>query len=163
MTFTPPNQAKRSAGTTADPSAKYDPTAFSSSGGPLHVSYLNYFQPFSPYMRKAFQALGFQELAGLNSGKLHGWGEMTFTQDPQAATRSSSETSFLQQALATSTLQVYHVTTAKKILFDANKKATGVVVSTGGYTPYTLSVRKEVIVAAGAVCVPHQTASSLLI
>jgi choline dehydrogenase len=35
------------------------------------------------------------------------------------------------------------------VLFDENKKATGVLVETQGFQ-YTLSARKEVIVSAGA-------------
>ena len=130
----------------------FDPAAFSPTGGPLDVSYLNYFQPFSQYIEKAFNTLGLKEIAGLSSGKLLGWSEMTYTRDPKAATRSSSETSFLQQALANTSLHVYHVTTAKSIVFDDNKKASAVMISTAGSKPYTLTARKEVIVSAGAVC-----------
>ena len=154
--FTPPDQAKRSAGTTADVSVKFDPAAFSATGGPLEVSYSNYFQPFSQSIRRAFRAVGLQEIAGLNSGSLLGFSELTYTRDPKAATRSSSETSFLQQALANSTLHVYHVTTAQRILFNAEKKATGVTVSTAGLAPYTLSATKEVIVSAGAVSISRE-------
>lgn len=153
--FTPPDAAKRSAGTTADTSVDFDPAAFNPTGGPLQVSYVNYFQPFSQYIEKAFRTLGLKEIAGLNSGKLLGWSEMTYTRDPKAAVRSSSETSFLQQALATTTLHVYHVTTAKSIVFDSNKKATAVKVSTAGSKVYTLSANKEVIVSAGALRSPQ--------
>ena len=90
------------------------------------------------------------EIPGLNSGQFIGWSEFTLTRDPQAATRSSSETSFLQEALRTSSLQVYKQTLAKNVIFDANKTATGVNVQTVNEL-YTLSARKEVILAAGAV------------
>lgn len=43
---------------------------------------------------------------------------------------------------------------AKRILFDDNKKATGVRVTTGEI-PYTLNARKEVIVSAGAFHSPQ--------
>ena len=123
------------------------------------MSYVNYFQPFSQYIQKAFRTIGLKEIAGLNSGKLLGWSEMTYTRDPKAATRSSSETSFLQKALATTALHVYHVTLAKNITFDADKKAQSVTVSTAGSNPYTLSATKEVIIAAGAVCIHPEISS----
>jgi choline dehydrogenase len=47
-------------------------------------------------------------------------------------------------------LKVYQSTQAINILFDGNKIATGVNVSTGGM-PYTLNAGKEVIASAGAV------------
>lgn len=144
--LTPPNYAKRG----ADTSVLVDLTAFTPAGGPLQVSYTNYYQPLSKYIKKAFSSLGFNNIAGLNSGSLIGFSEFTLTIDPQAATRSSSETSFLQEALQSSSLQVYQRTLAKKILFDSGKRATGVSVVTAG-VPYVLSARKEVILAAGAV------------
>ena len=153
--FTPPDTAKRSAGTAADTTVSYDPSAFSQSGGPLQLSYVNYFQPFSQYIERAFTALGLREIPGFNSGQLIGWSEFTVTRDPKTATRSSSESSFLQQAIKTSTIQVYHQTMAKRILFSANKTAIGVTVDTAN-VPYTLSARKEVILAAGAVGFPKE-------
>ena len=145
--FTPPNYAKRGAGS----EVLYDQTAFSSNGGPLQVSYSNFYQPVSSFIKQAFFNLGLQSLAGLNSGKLLGFSEFTLTIDPQAGTRSSSETSFMQEAIASSTLQVYQQTLAKNIVFDKRKTATGVNVVTAG-TEYTLSATEEVILAAGVVC-----------
>ena len=86
----------------------------------------------------------------MNSGNLLGFSEFTLSIDPQAGTRSSSETSFLQDAISTSTLQVYQQTLAKKILFDKNKTATGVKVITAGIG-YRLFIRKEVILTAGPI------------
>lgn len=107
--------------------------------------------------------LGLKNIAGLNSGSLLGFSEFTLSIDPQAGTRSSSETSFLQEAISSSTLQVYQQTLAKRILFDDNKTATGVRVVTAG-TEYTLSAKKEVILAAGAVCpVPRCSCFSVTI
>ena len=78
----------------------------------------------------------------------------TFTIDPTNAQRSSSESSFLQAALKTSTLQVYKQTLAQQILFNVDKTATGVSVSTSGIN-YTLSAKKEVIVSAGTFQSPQ--------
>lgn len=144
--FTPPNYAKRGAGGLVT----FDASAFSSSGGPLQVSYSNFLQPITDYVGTAFARLGLKPLSGFNSGELLGFAEKTVTIVPHVQVRSSSETSFLQAAIENSTLQVYKQTLAKKILFSGNKTATGVKVVTGGKT-YVLSARKEVILAAGAV------------
>ena len=146
--FTPPDYSKRGTGS----EILYDEDSFSLDGGPLQVSYSNFYHPISSFIKRAFSNLGLQNLKGLNSGVLIGFSEPTLTVDPQAATRSSSETSFLQESIATSTLMVYQKTLAQKIIFDEKKTATGVQVVTAG-EDYTLSATKEVILAAGVVCV----------
>ncbi|KAL8649802.1 MAG: hypothetical protein Q9210_004180 [Variospora velana] len=148
--FTPPDNVKRGAGS----SVLYDPNAFSSAGGPLQVSYTNFYQPFSAFIKQGLQKLGLENIAGLNSGSLLGFSEFTLTVDPKAAIRSSSETSFLQEALATSTLQVYQKSIAKRILFNDSKVAQGVIVETAG-VQYELSARKEIIVSAGVFRTPQ--------
>ena len=48
--------------------------------------------------------------------------------------RNSAETSYLREALAeTTNLQIYKSTTAKEILFDGSKRATGIRVNSGGF------------------------------
>ena len=150
--LTPPNYDKRQAGG----QVLYDPKSFSPAGGPLQVSYVSFWQPISDYFRNAFASLGLTPLPGFNSGSLLGYSEFTVTIDPEAETRSSSETSFLQSAISNSPLfQIYQRTLAKRIIFNKNKTAVGVAVSTSG-VPYTLSARKEVILAAGVVGTWHQ-------
>ena len=144
--FTPPDFTKRGAGS----ETKFDSNAFSPKGGPLQVSYANFYQPFSPFIKRAFTFLGLQYISGLNSGSLEGFAEFTITVDPQSTTRSSSETSFLQQSIDANDLQVYQRTLAKKINF-VNKRATSVTVDTAGKI-FTVSAAKEVILAAGTVC-----------
>ena len=144
--FTPPNYAKRGSAS----QLLYDPSSFNPTGGPLQVSYSNFYQPVSSFIKKAFTSLGLQNIAGLNSGRLIGFSEFTLTIDPQAGTRSSSETSFLQESIASSTLQVYQKTLAQRIIFDGRNTATGVNVVTAG-RDYTISATKEVILAAGVV------------
>ena len=144
--FTPPNLQKRG----VDGSVTYDPSAFSHSGGPLQVSYSNFWQPSSNSIRRGLLALGLPNILGLNSGNLLGFSEFTVTIDPQASTRSSSETSMLQSSIQNPNIQFYQQTTAQKILFSANKTATGVKVMTAGRS-YILSARNEVIVGAGVV------------
>ena len=144
--FTPPDIAKRGPGS----EQSYDEAAFSPTGGPLQVSYSNFYQPISSFVQKAFNQLGLSNVPGLHSGKLIGYSEFTYTVDTKAATRSSSETSFLQQALATSNLQVYQRTLAKSIQFDDQNTATGVELEVAG-KGFALAAKKEVIVANGVV------------
>ena len=144
--FTPPNQSKMGPGS----NITYDASAYDSTGGPLHVTYSNYYQPMNSGLIKAFSSLGFKALQGLVSGSLLGYGFLGVTIDPTTQLKDSSETSFLWTALQNSTLTVYKRTYAKKILFDGNKMATGVQVETNGLT-YTLGATKEVIVSAGVV------------
>lgn len=154
--YTPPNQDLYT-NATNNP----DPNAFSSSGGPLQVSFSNYVDAFGTWARKAFINVGMKQIDGLNSGKLIGSAYATLTIDPRNAHRSSSESSFLQAALNSGKGPVvYKNTLAQKILFDSNKRATGVQVSTGGTfgTPsvnFTINARKEVIVSAGAFQSPQ--------
>ena len=147
MTFTPPDYAKRDGGGPV----LYNPAAFNLFSGPLHVSYPNFWQPLATYVRYAFARLGLEALQGFNSGNLLGFAEFTTTTDPEAETRSSSETSFLQETIENSDFTLlYQNTLADRILFNDNRTAIGVSVSTAGIS-YVLSARKEVVVAAGVV------------
>ncbi|MCJ1372495.1 hypothetical protein MMC20_003720 [Loxospora ochrophaea] len=147
--FTPPNLAKRETGGPVS----FDPSAFSASGWPLQVSYPNYWAPIASFLIKAFGARGLNAIPGFNSGDLSGYAEFTSCIDPQFEARSSSETSFLQQSLPRSNLQLYQQTLANRILFDG-KTAVGVSVSTAG-VPYVLSASKEVILSAGVFRSPQ--------
>lgn len=142
--FTAPNYGKR-----GGPVVAYNPSAFSSSGGPLHVSFWNYFIPVSLYVQKALQSLGFKENGDIQSGRLLGFAQYPATLNAKTQIRDSSETSFGQEAIAKTRLQIYQRTLAKQILFKG-KTASGVHVVTAGNS-YTLSARKEVILAAGPV------------
>ena len=126
--LTPPNIAKRGPGS----EVSYDAAAFSPDGGPLQVSYPNFYQPFSPYVKAAFTKLGFRNIPGFNSGKLIGFSELTLSIDPKAATRSSSEASFLQSILDRPNLLVYQRTLAKALIFNDTNVAVGVQVDTFG-------------------------------
>jgi choline dehydrogenase len=151
--FTPPDLEKRNA-----PNAipAYDPGAFSATGGPLHVSYVNWVDPTVVALSGALQQIGLSiSPTGFNSGIMSGYrGFATSTINPTDATRSSSYSSFLKQALVQTEIMVYPHTQAMKILFDNSKKATGVVVSTQGLE-YTISARKEVIVSTGVFHSPQ--------
>jgi len=144
INFTPPDYSKR-----GGPPLAYDASAFSPAGGPLHVSFWNYFVPVSEYIKKGLLTLGFKENGGIQSGSLLGFAQFPATLNPNAQIRDSSETSFGREAITDASLQIYQRTLAKKILFNGTT-ASGVRVVTADM-PYTLSARKEVILAAGPV------------
>lgn len=149
--FTPPNTSKRA----ANASAEYNAGAFSASGGPLQVSYANYAGPFSSYIEGALNEIGIPDTTDFNSGSLMGAQYCSSTIRPDKEVRDSSQTSFLNAASGRSNLKVYTGTTAKRIIFDSNKKATGVEVATLGFANYKLNARREVIVSAGAFQSPQ--------
>lgn len=131
----------------------WDRTAFGDAGGPLHISYGNYFGPSGPALQDAMKADGFKPIPGLNSGSLIGYGAMTAALDTRTATRDSSETSFLQVGVrAAIQLKLYPDTLVKRVTFDDQKRATGVDVRVNAANvdlSYHLKAAKEVIVSAG--------------
>ncbi|TAQ87000.1 hypothetical protein B7494_g4677 [Chlorociboria aeruginascens] len=136
----------------------WNASAFNNSlNGPLHISYGNNQQPYGPYIAEGFKNMGLKAITDLNSGELIGYAPMTSAVNPEAATRDSSESSFLQLAMRETNLQIYQTTVAKEIIFDENKKAIGVKVEAQGgvKTIYTLNATKEVIISAGAFRSPQ--------
>jgi choline dehydrogenase len=158
VTFTPPDLTKRGSNATT----LYDENSFDSPGGPVQVSFSNFAMPFSSWAALACKAAGFPVASGFSNGVLNGSQYSPVTVDPVDETRSSSETSFLREALEpsdtasyqSSLLQIYLLSQAQKILFDDNNTAIGVNVSTGGVT-YVLSAKKEVILSAGVFHSPQ--------
>ena len=147
VSFQQPNNDIRSVNSTPE----YDSSAFSADGGPLRVSYPNYANAFSSWAKLALKELGLEERLGFMSGSLLGFQYTAMSLDRETQTRSSSETSFLRTALqSTSNLNIYKSTLAKKIIFNSNKQAMGVLINTAGVN-YALSANKEVILSAGAV------------
>ncbi|GKT52256.1 dehydrogenase patE [Colletotrichum spaethianum] len=149
--FTPPGSSR-----SPNASAGYNPDAFSPAGGPLDVSYANYAQPFSTYLEPSLNEIGIPQAQDFNSGELMGAQYCADTIQPDSQKRESSQTSFLSEAIGRKNLKVYQLSLAKKILFDNNKRATGVVVSSNpSLTTYILKARKEVILSAGAFQSPQ--------
>jgi len=132
----------------------YNTSVFSSTGGPLHVSYPGYVYPVSAYGGKAFSSIGLSEIPGFTTGDLQGWGYWQFTMDPSTGLRSSSESSFLAEAMDRPGLTTYINSMARNIIFD-NKTAVGVNITNYGVQPFTLAARKEVIVSAGVYNSPQ--------
>jgi choline dehydrogenase len=132
-----------------------DLTAWNNSlGGPVHIAYPSWDDPYSTYLEKGFEGAGFKYREdGFNSGGVLGYGWATKTVNPEDGHRSSSQ-AYLDDAIESTGLQIYTHTLAKKILFTPDKNATGVLVSTGGIL-YTLSAKKEVIISAGTYQSPQ--------
>ncbi|PSN66435.1 GMC oxidoreductase [Corynespora cassiicola Philippines] len=145
--FTPPKSPPRA----PNASAEYNPAAFDPTGGPLQVSYANYAGPFSSYMEGGLNSIGISPAQDFNSGSLLGAQYCSSTINPNNQNRDSSQTSFLNAAQNRPNLKVYSITLAKKILFNADKRATGVLIGNGAI----LSARKEVILSAGAFQSPQ--------
>lgn len=156
VSFHPPDASK----TPQNVSLPFDPNYFSSTGGPLQVSFPCYFNALSSWLGNAFRELGFARLPGFSDGRLFGWSYFTYTVDPASQTRSSSETSFLRQALRVTNLSFYKSSQVKKIILDDCKTAIGVSVNTAG-TEYDISANKEVILSAGAVSLTRPDICSL--
>ncbi|THW08922.1 putative choline dehydrogenase [Aureobasidium pullulans] len=151
--YTPPNNFLRAANSSLG--TANETASFSTDGGPLHVSLPNYAQPWSSFFPRAFEELGVPNLKqGTNTGVLHGYAYFTLTEDPAFETRSSSETSFLQQALTETEIVVYTNALAKQILFNADKRANAVLVEIAGMS-FQLNATKEIILSAGAFQSPQ--------
>ncbi|KAI4179793.1 MAG: hypothetical protein LQ348_005325 [Seirophora lacunosa] len=148
VAFTPPNAEKMG----VDANIPYDRAAYGP-GGPLHVTYSNYYQPMNPGLIKGFEALNLSSQPGFSSGRMDGYGYLAVSIDPDTQLKDSSETAFLSQAFNATSFRVYKNTIAKKILFEGTT-ATGVQVETAGLS-YTLEAAKEVIVSAGVMRSPQ--------
>lgn len=153
LTFTPPDLANRPANATPD----YDATSIGNAGGPVSVTFARYAMSFSSWAKNALKELSINPIHGLTSGTILGSSYQLLSINAKTMVRESSETAFLQKiGLSKSNLIVYQSTLAKRILFDSNKQAIGVVIQIGGSRiPFILSANKEVIVSAGAFQSPQ--------
>lgn len=131
-----------------------DPSAWSSAGGPVQLSYGKFIDPFGTWVQPVVEKLGIPTINGFQSGKLLGNALFPFTIDPQTSQRSSSESSFLQSLPRRARLKLYHHTLAEKVLLDKRNRATGVVVSSNN-TRFTIKARREVILSAGTFQSPQ--------
>ncbi|KAL0930395.1 GMC oxidoreductase [Colletotrichum truncatum] len=150
--LTPPNEEKRQ---NTNATVVFDPSDYDEQGGPLQVSWNNWVDPTLTWLAKVVLSLGLTiSSKGFSSGELAGHGAwVPSTIESQKAHRSTSESSFLQQAIKDTGIIVYTHTQATKILFNGTQ-ATGVSVNSQG-VDYTLSANKEVILTAGTFHSPQ--------
>ncbi|KAI2617414.1 glucose-methanol-choline oxidoreductase [Hypoxylon sp. NC1633] len=150
LKFTPPNPQHRLQNATP----MYDDTLLGDGTGPLSLTFPNWVYPYTTWAAKALTSIGIDVRAGFNNGGLMGQAYAMFTINADTMLRDSSETAFLQKSLNDPAYTLYHLTMAKKVIFDSSKTATGVLVNSGG-REYTLSARKEVILSGGVIGSPQ--------
>ncbi|KAK6860484.1 alcohol oxidase [Apiospora arundinis] len=148
VAFRPPSSSRAPNAT-----AEYNPAAFTARAGPLEVGYPNYAQPFASWLQPSLNEIGVPTTQDFNSGKLMGCQYASTTINSNMK-RETSETSFLRIAAGRPNLTVIQLALAKRILFDSNKRATGVVYQIGPLT-FTANAAREVIVSAGAFHSPQ--------
>ncbi|KAI3553309.1 choline dehydrogenase [Colletotrichum abscissum] len=150
--LTPPNEEKRQ---NTNATVRFDPSDYDKQGGPLQVSWNNWVDPTLTWLAQVVLSLGLSiSPKGSSSGTLAGYGAwVPSTIEPEKTQRSTSESSFLRQAIKDTEITVYTHTLATKILFDGTK-AVGVSVNSQG-VEYTLSANEEVILTAGTFHSPQ--------
>jgi choline dehydrogenase len=122
---------------------------------PLKVSWANWADSVSTWAFAAYEALGLpSHPAGFENGDLEGYFYNPSTITPIEQHRSSSQASFLDHAMRTTSIKVYIHALARQILFTDDKIANGVLVQSGSKN-YTLTATKEVILSAGAFQSPQ--------
>lgn len=132
-----------------------DAASFANPGGPLQVGYPNFAQPWSSFFPEGFEEVGIPFLEqGISSGHLDGYASVTLTVDPIEQTRSSSETSFLREALAGTNIVVYTHALAKQIIFDQERRAISVFVDVAGMQ-FQINATREIILSAGVFQSPQ--------
>lgn len=150
--LTPPNEEKRN---NTNATVVFDPNDYDEAGGSLQVSWNNWVDPTTTWLARVILSLGLNiSPKGFSSGELVGHGAwVPSTIEPEKSQRSTSESSFLRQAIRDTGIIVYTHTLASKILFNGTQ-AVGVSVNTQG-VEYTLSATKEVILTAGTFHTPQ--------
>jgi len=150
LNFTPPNMNVRPENSTPS----YDFSTLGE-GGPLDVSYANYAQGFSSWVKQAYEAQGMSPITGFTTGHLLGSANLISAINQTTGFRESSSTAFLQPVLDRTNLFLFDHALAEKIIFDGNT-ATGVqAFSTESNTTFTLTASKEVIVSSGVFQSPQ--------
>lgn len=129
---------------------RYNTSSYLPRGGPLQVSYPSFQAPISSWWTKTFEDYGIPAADDFAGGSLEGIKYIETTINPKTHLRSSSESSYLQNASGRKNLHFFTFTRAEKILFDGKKAATGVLANGTQF-----SASKEVILSAGTLLSPH--------
>ncbi|KAI9703491.1 MAG: hypothetical protein M1820_005795 [Bogoriella megaspora] len=150
--LTPPDESKRFPNSTVS----YDPTAFDNSkGGPWQVTWPKYALALGSWAQRGMEAAGIPiSTINFNSGILNGSSWEASSINPVNGHRSSSQASFLTQAIHETDITIYPHTLAQKIVFEEHRQARSVIVTSAGDT-FNLTANKEIIVSAGAFQSPQ--------
>ncbi|KAK7748111.1 hypothetical protein SLS53_001363 [Cytospora paraplurivora] len=149
MNFTTANIALRLANATT-----LEAQGTAAVGGPLDVSYSSWAQSFSTWAARAMNAVGITTTDAFINGHLNGSSWLTSTLNPRNGHRESAATAYLEPAVSRPSLHIFDNTLGERILFDEEKVARGLKVTTENRT-YTLAARRKVIVSGGAFQSPH--------
>ncbi|KKY29351.1 putative glucose-methanol-choline oxidoreductase [Diaporthe ampelina] len=151
MKYSPPKAGARSANATVSLTA-----ADAAVNGTLPVTFGSYVQSWSTWVALGLEAIGIPQVSAFVDGSNLGWAWNLYTIESPEVTRATSETAYLQPVLGRPNLAVFDYTFAQRIIFDEQKTATGVeVTSTTTNCSYTISADKEVILSAGVFQSPH--------
>ena len=151
MKYSPPKAGARSANATVSLTA-----ADAAVNGTLPVTFGWYVQSWSTWVALGLEAIGIPQVSAFVDGSNLGWAWNLYTIESPEVTRATSETAYLQPVLGRPNLAVFDYTFAQRIIFDEQKTATGVeVTSTTTNCSYTISADKEVILSAGVFQSPH--------
>lgn len=150
VSFVAPDARKRAANATA----QYDARSFGANAGEVTLTFSNYAQAISSWVQRGLAEMGIRPIDGFTSGRLFGSSYVLETIQVDQV-RESSETAFLTPAVyGRGNLFVFTGSLAKRVVFDAQKTATGVEVETAG-KKYTLTARREVVLSAGVFQSPQ--------
>jgi choline dehydrogenase len=152
LKFTPPDASKRASNAT--PSYDLSILGPGDGKGPVSLTFSNYAMAMSSWVQEGLAEIGVMPRQGFTSGSLFGSSYVMEAIHAKTQIRESSETAFLRPILKRTNLIIFQESLAKKVLFDSQKRATGVIVDTAG-KEYTLSVRREVVLSAGSFQSPQ--------
>lgn len=151
MKYSPPKAGARSANATTSL-----PASDAAVNGTLPVTFGAYVQSWSTWVALGLEAIGIPQVSAFVDGSNLGWAWNLYTIQAPEATRQTSKTAYLDPVLGRPNLAVFDYTFAQRIIFDDQKTATGVeVTSTTTNCSYTISAAKEVILSAGVFQSPH--------
>ncbi|MHC5348539.1 GMC family oxidoreductase [Metapseudomonas furukawaii] len=127
-------------------------TEFHGANGPIHISPMKgHTHPICDVFIEGCQELGYPRCEDFNGRDFEGAG--LYDVNTRNGQRCSSSFAYLHPALSRSNLSIEHHALAQRVLFDEEKRATGVVIRQHGIER-SFTARKEVILAAGAVDTP---------
>jgi choline dehydrogenase len=127
-------------------------TEFHSAKGKMGITQMSQSaHPLCAHYLKASKELGFKINDDFNGAEFEGAG--IYEANIHKGFRDSSNTAYLKPALKRSNLTIWHHTVTEKVLFDVNKRAYALEINKNGVNQ-TLTVNKEIILAAGAVDSP---------
>ncbi|MDE1184266.1 GMC family oxidoreductase N-terminal domain-containing protein [Paraburkholderia sp.] len=127
-------------------------TEYHGADGPIRISPMNdAAHPICHVFIKGAQQAGYQRSDDFNGAQFEGAG--IYDVNTRNGQRSSSSFEYLHPVLTRKNLHVEREVRVDRVLFDANRRATGVAVTQNGVAR-TFNATREVILSAGAVDSP---------